>query len=444
MRLKAFMLTYLLFLCVLFSIIGIVSVYMTDSQMNMLREKSTREYQTISASFTRDITVLYGQSAGMGFSNALDSLVRGYRRYYSNYGIDIFLTSTSRMDTVSENNAQLAFILLGQEHFIHIAGALPPPFAHFLLEYYLDITASIYEMRNIQLILLALSVAFAMITALGLYFILLRIFKPLNNVASVSKQIASGKYGERIPIDGTNELAVMAQNFNQMAEAVETQIVGKQQFIDNFAHEIRTPLTSIYGYAEYLQRAPFDESELIDSTQTIMDEASHMQKIANSLLELATLRNYTPVKTEIGLRKLFEDVTRSIWQGHPGVKLESETEVKYLHAQEDLIRSLILNLCYNAIKACDPADTLITLMAHRYGNKIVISVADNGSGISPENLKKIAEPFFRVDNVRNRAGGGVGLGLAICKQIAESHGATLAIESELDEGTTVKIEFAER
>jgi signal transduction histidine kinase len=214
------------------------------------------------------------------------------------------------------------------------------------------------------------------------------------------------------------------------------QIVGKQQFIDNFTHEIRSPLTSIYGYAEYLQKAPYDEDTTIKATQTIMNEANHIKMIATSLLKLATLRNYSPAKTEISIPQLFEDVRQTL---NTKTNFVCKNEIDTMAGQEDLIKSLIMNLCTNAVRA-NATDISLEATGLQAGN-VTLSVSDNGCGISSDDITKITEPFYRVDKSRSREHGGVGLGLTLCKQITEAHGAVMHIESVLGEGTTVKITF---
>lgn len=445
MKLKAFLSSYLLFLCVLFMVIATVSTYMNRSQINMLQDKSTREYQTISASLTRDIAVAFGNSGGFtpSFDIAVDTLIRGYARYYSRYNIELSLTQLQE-----EQEAEISVIRREQEHFIRITGTVRISHRFYQLNYYLNITENIMDLQNIQHIILSLSLAFAVLTAIGLYIIILRIFKPIGIIANSSKKIASGNYGERICIPGNDELSAMAANFNKMADEIEMQIIGKQQFIDNFTHEIRSPLTSIYGYAEYLQKAPYDEDTTIKATQTIMDEANHIKMIATSLLKLATLRNYSPIKTEISIPRLFEDVRQAL---NTEINIVCKNSIEIMEGQEDLIKSLILNLCTNAIRA---NATDITLEATKSNTgELLLSVSDNGCGISPDDLTKITEPFYRVDKSRSREQlrpgtdvqaedmSGTGLGLALCKQIAEAHGAKMHIESILEKGTTVKITF---
>jgi signal transduction histidine kinase len=375
-------------------------------------------------------------------------LVSGYAGYYARYNIDLTLTDSSWPEHMDGEPANDGVTLTKQDgrHFIHIAGILPEPYEFYQLSYTLDVTESIKDMQNIQHILLLLSVIFSVITAIALYFILSSVFKPLSVVAKASRKIAGGQYGERIHVKGKNELSSMAADFNRMADEIETQIglleeeaAGKQQFVDNFAHEIRTPLTSIYGYAELMQKASLDESEIIESAQYIMNEAGHMNKIANSLLELATLRQYAPIKKSISVSRLFEDIRRSMENAllEHRVQLVCHIEADVLEGQEDLIKSLLMNLCFNAVKACPPGTGVIRLTAERN----IISVSDNGSGIPEESLAKITEPFYRADKARSREQGGAGLGLALCKQIAEAHNAEMTIESSLDIGTAVKIIF---
>jgi len=423
--------------------------------MDMLKEKSVREYQRISVSIARDIAVLYSRHVGMpsvNFSESVRSLVNDYARYYQSHNIEISLVELANSEQTNGDHlsAEVFYIRQDQRHLIHLSGELPEPFRFFRFDYYYDITENIEEMQYIQRILLLICIIFSALTAIVLYLVLLKIFKPLDIVAKTSRKIASGQYNERINIKGSSELFSMAFDFNKMAEEVEKQMklleeeaVGKQQFIDNFAHEMRTPLTSIYGYAEYIQKTPFDEKEIIESTQLIMDEANHMKKIANSLLELATLRNYTPNKVEINTNRLFDDVKHALKKtlSERKAQLHCKSDVDMLEGQEDLIKSLLLNLCINAIKSTEHGNGIIYLKAEQQSQKIVLSVADNGCGISNDDILKMAEPFFTVDKSRSKEQSGIGLGMTLCKQIVDVHEAEMIVESSVNVGTTVKITF---
>jgi len=421
-----------------------------NSQIEMLKKNSMAQYQTIAASLSRDVGVLSG---GFGdFSNEVDRLVSGYARYYRQHNIRLELTDASLQTQGSGVNIErsVSFIDESQNPHVFITGRLSESFPNFKLDYFFDASENISDVRAIQMNLLYICIVFSALTAFVLYFITNAIFKPLAVVAKTSKKIANGNYGERIRIKGKGELLEMAEDFNKMADEIERQIylledeaASKQQFIDNFAHEMRTPLTSIYGFAEYLHNAPLDENEVADSTQFIMKEANHMKKIANSLLQLATLRNYTLAIKEILIPRLFEDVSQTMGNmlQEKEVRFICENDVDVLNGQEDLIKSLLLNLCFNSLKSCTRGEGIIRLEAKKQGSGIELSVSDNGYGIPEESLSKITNPFYRVDKARSKEHGGAGLGLTLCKQIAEVHGAEMIIESNIKKGTTVKITF---
>ena len=453
MRLKTFIATYLLFLAVLFSSVGIVSFYLNNSQINMLKDKSAGQFQTIASSIYRDVAVLWGRGGGRehldaDFYEAVDALVRGYARYYRRHNINISLSNLR----LSRNYYYTSEIVIDSDngYFILITGSLDEPFGYLLLEYSLDITESIMEMRNIQNTLLFSVIAFSVIAAIGLYLILSSIFKPLTVVAKASREIAGGEFGGRIPVATNNEIAQVAIDFNKMAERIERQInlleeeaENKQQFVDNFAHEMRTPLTSIYGYAEYMQKAVLEDGEVVELSGRIMNRAGYLQEIANSLLQLAMLRDYVPAQKEILVQHLFDDIAQTVKSPmeNAGVSFICKPDADIAYGQEDLIKSLMLNLCLNALKACSPNEGVIYMEAENKGGGVTLSVTDNGCGIPADSLNKVTEPFYRVDKARNRKEGGAGLGLALCQRIVSAHGAEMIIESTVGAGTTVKITF---
>ena len=454
MRIKTFIATYLLFLVVLFSSVAIVSLYLNNSQINMLKDKSAGQFQTIMSSLERDVAVIWGRSGENGitsenFYEAVDTLIRGYSRYYGRHNISISVRDI-RLSASELAPSEVAFESNNEGYFIMIADFLTEPFGQFLLEYSLDVTENITEMRSIQSALLFSAIAFSIVAAIGLYLILSSIFRPLAVVAKASREISDGKFDERIPINSNNEVAQVAVDFNKMAERIERQMglleeeaENKQQFVDNFAHEMRTPLTSIYGYAEYMQKATLEEGEVIELSERIMNRAGYLQNIGNSLLKLAMLRDYTPKMQNISVKNLFDDIAKTIipQMESAGVKFTCKLDADVLTGQEDLIKSLMLNLCHNALKACTPNKGAIYLEAVGGVGSITLSVTDNGCGIPVESLRKVTEPFYRVDKARNQKDGGAGLGLALCRKIAEVHGTEMIIESALGKGTVVEITF---
>jgi signal transduction histidine kinase len=242
----------------------------------------------------------------------------------------------------------------------------------------------------------------------------------------------------------------MAEDFNKMAEEIEDKIAQleeearrKQQFIDNFAHEIRTPLTSIHGFAEMMQKTNLSEKDKIEFTNYIMSDSKHIKAIADSMLELATLRDFQPIKEEISIEELFKDVSKTMESvlRAKQIELTIKPTNEMVSGQRDLLKSLLLNCLSNGVKACASKGGMISLKAKRKGNYLILSISDNGCGITKEDLGKVMEPFYRASKSRTRKGSNVGLGLPLAKQIAQIHQGEMKIESVVGVGTTVEITF---
>ncbi len=460
MRLKTFLVTYLLFVVTIFTSLGIVSVYMTQSQYAMLREKSTAEFKTIASSLTQDIALLKGRNLEPGIlEKSVEELTDGYVRYYQQSKITLRLQHLTQAEAHAEAyakahvNLELSFLSEGESHSVLISGVLADSLTEYRLEYSSDVSQVVSELMHMQTVLLCLALSLSLVGALILYAVLARVFKPIDVVSQAAANIAGGRYRERIEIKGEDELSQMAENFNRMAEEIEKQVgllekeaSQKQQFIDNFSHEIRTPLTSVYGYAEYIQKARLSKQELVESTQAIMNEAEYMVRISETLLELARLRQHTICEQEIDLQGFLGEITQSLLRLAPTpqaqrANITCECEAGTISGQEDLLRALIMNLGVNALKACPPEGGIVRLAARKEEGRVVLSVTDNGCGIPRESIARVTEPFYTADSSRSRESGGAGLGLALCKQIIFAHQAKMHIESREGEGTRVEVVF---
>lgn len=443
MKLKTFFISYLLFLAVLLGSLSTISIYLSNHQMQNLREQSIREYERIAGTINREINALYQRRESEA---AINAILNNHVNFHASHGLELSIgTEFHYLSDIS-----LTFQSGEEIYRFRVEDTLFTYAGNLRLSISFNVTEDILDLREIQQTLLFLLIIFSLVAALILYLILTKIFKPLEVVAKTSQKIAEGNYRERMAIKGKNELATMAHHFNQMAEEIEKRIAlledesdKKQQFIDNLAHEIRTPLTSIYGYAQYIQRANSSEDDKIESTDYIMEEAKHMEKITNSMLELAKLRHFEPQKEKMSLNQLFNQVAMTV-EGifhQQQIKLVMKSRGYTVKGQADLLKSLLLNLSMNAMKACISEEGEVVLEAQEENGKLVISVSDNGCGISTEDISKVTDPFYRIDNARNREHGGTGLGLTLCKQIAQIHGAELLIESTIDIGTIVKVVF---
>jgi len=442
MKLKTFFVSYLLFLSILFAALSIVSVYLTGHQMTNLREQSSLEYERIVGAIEREVNALYDRGES---ELVINMLIESHINIHRRQGISLLVERTGVVDPIV-----IIFNANDEAYTMGVSGTATTAAGDFQVEVVITVTSQIVALHETQQVFLILFVTFSLVAAIILYIVLNKIFKPLELVARSTKKIAEGDYSERINIKGTNELALMANNFNQMADVVEKHIAEledeaerKQQFIDNLAHELRTPLTSIYGYAEYMQKGKLTETDKLESATIIMEESDYMRQITNSMLELAKLRNFIPEKQEINIAELFDQITATLEMTFKAYKVKWVTQPAdaSIQGQSDLIKSMLTNLCINAAKACASDKGEVILKATLIGKQVEISVIDNGCGIDKENVARLIEPFYQVDAARNKSRGGVGLGLAIVKQIADIHDAKIEIESEINNGTEVKVTF---
>ena len=220
--------------------------------------------------------------------------------------------------------------------------------------------------------------------------------------------------------------------------ALEENAEKKQMLVDNMAHELRIPLTVIRGYADYLERAAVSEEERFAAARYIISEAERLTKMSEILLDTAYIRENPPEMSEVELDEVLRGTAErlSVKARERDVELVCETEEATVRGNALLLSMLFDNLADNALKACAAGGRVI--MKCSAGRA---SVEDNGKGMSADELAHVTEPFYRTDKSRSRSEGGVGLGLALCRNIVEAHGATLRFESEKGKGTKIFLDF---
>ena len=446
MRLKTFFVSYLAFLFILFSAITMISRSLLSNQMQILSEQSIREYQRITNTLIYEVEQVYERTESIFIIN---SLVESYVAFHEAHGIQIEIF---RLNDSEESLTESVILFSTNEigDYFNIRSEITTDAGRFSFEMQFDVTDELLTLRDLQRNLLILFIVFSVVAFIFLYTVMAKIFEPLQVVIKASQEIAEGDYTKRLQETDKDELGLMAQNFNKMAFEIEARIQlleeaseRKQQFIDNFAHEVRTPLTAIYGYAEYMKRATLNEKTKLKSTTYVMNEAKYLIDLANAMLELATLRDFQLQKEKISLTELFDQIAQTLQAKIVEQCIHFTTEASdcQIIGQSDLLKSLLLNLCTNAIKACEAGGGEVQLSAKEENEIVIITVSDNGCGIPEENLSKVTEPFYSMSTARNRTQGGVGLGLALCQQIAQLHAAEMTIASVLGSGTTVTIDF---
>ena len=309
-----------------------------------------------------------------------------------------------------------------------------------------DIT-DLFSLKDRQVRLLTLFIlGVLVIGGAGIFGISLLITRPVRRLSAAARAIAEGAYEQRIRATGNDEIAGLARDFNSMADSVEQNITAlketarrQEEFAANFAHELKTPLTSIIGYSDMLRSRELPPESIFSFANYIHSEGRRLESLSLKLMDLIVLGHQQfelrPVHCETLLKETAAVFLPAAGQSRASIEVEAEPGI--VQAEPDLIKTMLYNLLDNARKACEQGR--IRLEGQWDGEEYLLTVSDNGKGIPPEEIEKITEPFYMVDKSRARRQNGAGLGLSLCSEIARLHGSELEIQSEPGQDTRISI-----
>lgn len=241
-----------------------------------------------------------------------------------------------------------------------------------------------------------------------------------------------------------DELRPFMETIRKQHEDILRNATMRQDFTANVTHELKTPLTSISGYAELMENKLVDEDNIVNFASAIHKNADRLLTLINDIIRLSEL-DYMQTEPEFDDVDLFSAVQSSVRllelnAASHDVTVRTGGSAQIIHANKQMLEELIYNLCDNAIRYNKPGGTVeVTVYRDRRG--AVLSVKDDGIGIPKEHQTRIFERFYRVDKSRSKERGGTGLGLAIVKHIAQVHGASLEVISEPGAGTQIIVIF---
>lgn len=290
------------------------------------------------------------------------------------------------------------------------------------------------------------SVLVCLIGLLFLWWVIRKALVPLSIMQDTTNRIASGNYDERVTISSKDEIGLLAENFNQMAESVEGHIQSlrsqnerQQLFIGAVTHELKTPLTSLLLNVNTLRTVFLPEEKQEELLEAMDGQLHWLEQMVHKLLKLLSMKKSSKIRdTSVPellnqVEKLAQPIMRKF-----GTELEIHAADKLPPVDPDLMCSAIINLIENSAKASKPGQH-ITLTVQK--NSIIVS--DQGCGIAARDIEKITDPFYMGDPSRSKVNGGYGLGLALVKEIASTHGAKLDIQSNPGQGTDIALVFPE-
>lgn len=281
------------------------------------------------------------------------------------------------------------------------------------------------------------------------YFVIRFMTKDITTLNQVTSDIRDGDYSARTHLTKTDEIGLIGQSIDEMATEIESSIMRlqhemdkKQKFIDNFTHELKTPLTSILGYADFLRKSKYDKATFDKGLYHIYEEGLRLTQLSKQLNEMIMLKKMTLEKTEFNIQSLFYEVieVNRMRQYNKSVNLLVECPDLIIVWDKNLLKSVLINIVDNAIKASENNQTVV-IGASSKDKSINIFIEDQGVGISQEQLKHIVEPFYTVDPSRSRKEESFGLGLSITSEMIGLLGANMIIRSKLGQGTRVEICF---
>ncbi len=301
------------------------------------------------------------------------------------------------------------------------------------------------ELRSYYWIMLCILAVGILITTAFTHFMT----RPIRSISRAAVSFSKGKYDKRAQSFGNDELGQLSIVFNRMADKLEEQILSledaaqrQKDFTASFAHELKTPLTSVIGYADTLRSRELSRELQVEVANYIFSEGKRLETMSHALLDLFALEEATPKFRTVSAKVLIEDTVErcSYLLKEKDIQIELYIVDQTLYIVPELIQTLLYNLIDNARKASN-SKGIIRVRATPAEDGFLFSVLDHGRGIPTEALDRLTEPFYMVNKSRARAQGGAGLGLALCRKIAELHQSTLSFSSQLGKGTCVSLKL---
>lgn len=267
------------------------------------------------------------------------------------------------------------------------------------------------------------------------YFITERTVAPMREMRNAARDFSSGKFETRVRVSGCDEVAELAEAFNQMAKSLDNLETMRNSFIANVSHDLRTPMTTIAGFIDSIRDGVIPPEEHDHYLEVVSMEVHRLSRLVSSLLDLSRLqagdRKFMMVPFDICemARLILISFEQKIEEKQLDVRFECEEDRMFVLADRDAIYQVFYNICHNAVKFSHERGILRIRIVTLKDKKIRISVYNNGEGIPYEDQPMIFERFYKSDKSRGLDKTGVGLGLFISKTIITAHGEKIWVSS---------------
>ena len=294
-----------------------------------------------------------------------------------------------------------------------------------------DISPIYHERERQYHTFLAIEAGVLLCAALAALIISRAITKPLRALSHASKRIAGGEYSLRTAIAMGDEIGAFSHSFDSMVDALQQEMEKRTAFVAGFSHELKTPMTSMIGYADLLRSRSLSEDEKFLYADAIYKNSKRLEALSSKMMSLLRLSDEAIPLQPVPM----EGIARRLLLLFPSeaAMLNCQMENATVRAEPELLLTLLRNLVENALRAS--RGTPVSIAGQVQEGNYVVRVTDQGIGMTPEQVRRATEPFYQADG--SRSGDGSGIGLSICQRICECHGTSLRIASEPGRGTTV-------
>ncbi len=294
------------------------------------------------------------------------------------------------------------------------------------------------NLRSISLVLIAIALTIS-------FFFSKVLTSRIGALLGAIRIVGEGEYGHRLQPSGKDELAHLAEEFNQLTDRLQTTEEVRRRFVSDASHELKTPLASIRLLADsILQNEEMDQETVRDFVTDIGDEAERLTRITEHLLALTRLDSLPVGETQVvDLAKVTQRAINMLTPVADAADVTVEASWKpgcTLRCTEDDLYQICFNLIENAIKYNFPGGR-VYVTVRRDGDQVLLEVADTGVGIPEDELPKVFNRFYRVDKARSRAAGGTGLGLSIVRDTVRRHGGWVTAQRRQSEGSVFTVGF---
>ncbi|TWE06023.1 signal transduction histidine kinase [Neobacillus bataviensis] len=286
-------------------------------------------------------------------------------------------------------------------------------------------------------------VAAIIFSAISGYLLAKQLLKPVRDLAKAMKQIKETGFQERMNgYKQKDELTALTNVFNEMMDEIEKSFLLQKQFVEDASHELRTPVSILEGHLSLLNRWGKKDSAILDeSLEASLQEVTRLKKLINDLLHITRAEHPRLINEEkTDISETLHQLVKNLEIVHPDYNLFLEVgqRLPKIPISRQHMEQIMIILLDNAIQySSNNKEIWITAMLE--GEEMIISVVDSGIGIRSEDLAKVFNRFYRVDQARSRENGGTGLGLSIAQRLIKKYNGTISIESQEGVGTTVKM-----